>query len=118
VQKEMTAGMLFGYMGIALDKYALADQNFTMQFTLPNVNEQHTLQIRNGVLLVYEDWSAEQADVSVTCPKNALMYLMAGNAEAFAQAAKIEGDAELLTLFAENLTQVGHSFNGFNIVEP
>ena len=118
IQEEMTASMLFGYMGIALDKYALADQDFTMLFTLPNVNEQHTLQIKNGVLLVYENQSVEQADVSVTCPKNALLYLMAGNVEAFTQAAVIEGDADLLALFAENLTQISNTFSGFNIVEP
>ena len=118
IQKEMTASMLFGYMGIVLDKYALADQNFTMRFTLPNVNEQHTLQIKNGVLLVYENQTVEQADVSVTCPKNALLYLMAGNVGAFTQAAVIEGDAELLKLFAENLTQISNTFSGFNIVEP
>ena len=118
LQKEMTAGMLFGYMGIALDKHALADQNYTMQFTLPNVNEQHMLQIKNGVLLVYENRAAEQADVSIVCPKNALLYLMAGNVEAFTQVAVIEGDVELLTLFAENLTQINNAFSGFNIVEP
>jgi len=118
LQKEMTADMLFGYMGIALDKSALADRNFTMQFTLPNINEHYTLQVKNGVLLVYENRAAEQADVSVVCPKNALLYLMTGNAEAFAQASMIEGDVELLTLFAENLTQISNAFNGFNIVEP
>ena len=89
-----------------------------MQFTLPNVNEQYVLQIKNGVLLVYENRVAEQADVSVICPKNALLYLMAGNVEAFMQASVIEGNADLLVLFAENLTQVSMQFNGFNIVEP
>ena len=110
--------MLFGYMGITLDKSALADRNFTMQFTLPNINEHYTLQVKNGVLLVYENRTAEQTDVSVVCPKNALLYLMAGNVEAFKQVAAIEGDVELLTLFAENLTQISNAFNGFNIVEP
>ena len=47
-----------------------------------------------------------------------LLYLMAGNVEAFTQAAVIEGDAELLKLFAENLTQISNTFSGFNIVEP
>ena len=118
LQREMTADMLFGYMGITLDKSALADRNFTMQFTLPNINEHYTLQVKNGVLLVYENRTAEQTDVSVVCPKNALLYLMAGNVEAFKQVAAIEGDVELLTLFAENLTQISNAFNGFNIVEP
>ena len=118
LQREMTADMLFGYMGIALDKSALADRNFTMQFTLPNINEHYTMQVKNGVLLVYEIRTAEQTDVSVVCPKNALLYLMAGNVEAFTKTAAIEGDVDLLTLFAENLNQINNAFNGFNIVEP
>ena len=119
IQKEMTATMLFDYMGIMLDKAALAEECFTMAFTLPNVGEQHTLQVKNGVLLVYENTLLADADVSVTCPKNALLYLMQGNVEAFGQVAKIEGDTELLALFAENLIQLrGIDFIGFNIVEP
>ena len=34
------------------------------------------------------------------------------------QASVIEGNVDLLVLFAENLTQVSMQFNGFNIVEP
>ena len=84
--------MIFNYMGILLDKQALADADFTINFTLPNTGEQHMLQVKNGVVLVYENTLAENADVSVTCPKNALLFLMQGNLEAFQQAAKIEGD--------------------------
>lgn len=119
VQKEMTASMLFDYMGILLDKQALADQEFTISFALPDTNEQHTLQIKNGVVLVYEDTLLEVTDVTITCPKNALLLLMQGNMDAFGQAAKIEGDTELLKLFAENLNQFSATtFSGFNIVEP
>ena len=118
VSMEMTATMLFDYMGIRLDKEALAEACFTMAFTLPNVGEQHTLQVKNGVLLVYENTLLADADVSVTCPKNALLYLMQNNVDAFSQVAQIEGDVELLALFAENLNQLNSSFIGFNIVEP
>ena len=119
IQKEMTAVMAFEYMGILLDKQAFADQNFTINFILPNTGEQHMLQIKNGVLLIYEDAWGEDADVSVTCPKNALLYLLQGNADAFGQVANIDGDAELLKLFASNLNALSSiGFSGFNIVEP
>ncbi|MBP3501265.1 MAG: MBL fold metallo-hydrolase [Oscillospiraceae bacterium] len=119
IQKEMTAVMAFEYMGILLDKQAFADQNFTINFILPNTGEQHMLQIKNGVLLIYEDTLGEDADVSVTCPKNALLYLLQGNADAFGQVANIDGDAELLKLFASNLNALSSiGFSGFNIVEP
>ena len=116
---EMSASMMFDYMGILLDKQALADYNFTMNVTLPDVKEQHMLRIKDGVLLVYENTQSDAADVSVTCPKNALFYIITNNRENFAKTMKIEGKAELVTLLAENMNQVpvaGGSF--FNIIEP
>ncbi len=117
IQKEMTAAMLFDYMGIMLNKQALAEACFTVNFTLPDVGETHMVQVKNGVLLVYENTLGEEVDASVTCPKNALLYLLANQADAFAQAAQIEGDAQLLTMLAENLNEFS-GFAGFNIVEP
>ncbi len=119
VQKQMTAAMLFDYMGILLDKQALEDQCFAIAFSLNNPDGQYTLQVRNGVLLVYEGALLEDADVYVTCPKNALLLLLQGNVEAFGQASRIEGNAELLKLFSDNLNQFRPAeFIGFNIVEP
>ena len=119
VQMAMTASMIFDYMGILLDKQALEDRSFTIGFTLPDTQEQYMLQIINGVVLVYENAEDRDFDVSATCKKNALLYLLQRNADAFLQAAKVEGDTELLRLFADNLSALNNSgFNGFNIVEP
>lgn len=116
--KQMTPTMILEYMGIILDKQALADQEFTISFTLPDVGERHTLQVKNGVLLIYENTADEDADVAVTCPKNAMYYLLAGSYQGFQQAAQIEGDGELLKLLASNLNQGTEAFIGFDIVEP
>ena len=119
IQKEMTATMLFDYMGILLDKAALADRDFTIQFTLPDVGEQHALQVKNGVVLVYENTVREDADAAATCPKNALLYLVQGNVDAFTQVFRIEGDAAVLELLAANLTGLRDSnATLFNIIEP
>ena len=119
IQMEMTAAMLFDYMGIRLDKQALADQDFTIQFTLPNTGEQHALQVKNGVLLVYENTVREDAETSITCPKNALLYLLVGDLDAFRQVAKIEGDTAALELLATNMTALNNdTVTSFNIVEP
>lgn len=118
VQQEMTATMLFEYMGILLDKQALAEQSFTICFTLPDVGETHTVQVKNGVLLLYENAALADTDVSVTCPKNALLYLIAGSFDSFAKAAQIKGDEQPLRQLAENLNQLSKEFSGFNIVEP
>lgn len=117
-QKEMTATMIFRYMGILLDKQAMAKEAFCVAFTLPDVGEVHRIEIRNGVLLLYENADGEAGDVSVTCPKNALLYLLAGSFDSFAQAAQIKGDSARLRQLAENLNQLSAEFSGFNIVEP
>ncbi|MBQ3109505.1 MAG: MBL fold metallo-hydrolase [Clostridia bacterium] len=119
VQKEMTADMIFDYMGILLDKQALLGKDFTMNVILPDVQEQHMLQIKSGVLLHYKGTLAEDADVTVTCPKNALLLIMRNNADGLAQASKVEGNTALLTEFIKSLDQLDLSTApNFNIIEP
>ena len=116
---EMTATMMFDYMGILLDKQALADQDFTINVILPNVGEQHMLRIKNGVLLVFENTQADDADVTITCPKNALFYVIQGNEAAMAQAIQVQGDASLLSMLAQSMNQFSLAAPpAFNIVEP
>ena len=117
--REMTADMLFDYMAILLDKQALANQSFTMNVSLTDTGERYMLRVRSGVLLVYDDAHAEAADVSITCPKGALLLILGNDQVHMANAIAVEGDAALLTLLAENLNQVPIlETNGFNIIEP
>ena len=117
--REMTAPMMFDYMGILLDKQALADYDFTVNVSLPDVSQQYMLQIKNGVVLVYKDTLSDKADVSVTCPKNALFYIITNDQENMAKTLKVEGNSKLLALLAENMNQVPVSGpSAFNIIEP
>ena len=117
--KALSAPMLFDYMAIVMDKQALADRDFTMNVILPDVGEQHMLRVKNGVLLVYADTLSDDADVSITCPKNALFAILTNNQETVAKAVKVEGSAELLTLMMENMNQLPITgTNPFNIIEP
>ena len=119
IRMEMYASMMFDYMGILLDKQAMADENFTIAFHLTDTKEQYMIQIKNGVVLPYVNSSGEGADVTVTTAKNALLYLMGGQVEAFMQVAKVEGDTDKLLLFGSNLNQLDkNKYFGFNIVEP
>ena len=118
ILKEMTPEMIFDYMAILMDKQALSDQNFTMNVTLIDVGEQYALHVKNGVLLVYENTLKKDADVSITCPKNALLYVLTNNAEGMA-AVPVQGDASLLTLMMESMNQFQLAgINPFNIIEP
>ena len=117
--REMTPEMIFGYMGIILDKYAVQDENIIVNLTVFDLGEQYILNFRNGVLLTEKGIHSEEADVSVTCPKLALLYLIQGNFEEFKKVAKIEGDIEKLSYIVENLNELSDSETGFfNIVEP
>ena len=117
--KALSAPMLFDYMAIVMDKQALADEDFTVNVTLPDVSERHMLRVKNGVLLVYKNTLSDSADVSITCPKNALFAILTNNQETVAKAVQIEGRAELLTRMMENMNQFQITgTNPFNIVEP
>ncbi len=118
VMMEMTPEMLFDYMAILMDKQMMAEQNFTVNVTLADLQKQYVLQVKNGVLLVYENARREDADVSVTCPKNALLYIIGGNVKAL-DGIPMEGDAELIALLARSMNQFPtQGVMPFNIVEP
>lgn len=115
---QMTSTMFFDYMAIMMDKSALKSYDFMINVTLPDVGEQHVLHIKNGVLLVYENTRREDADVSLTCPKNALFYILQNNTEGLS-ALPMEGNADLIFLLAESMNQFSLAgINPFNIVEP
>lgn len=117
--REMTASMMFDYMGILLDKKAMEEYDFMINIILTDTNEKYTLRIKNGVVLVLDDTQTDEADITITCPKNAMFLLLQNNPEGLDQAAQIEGDTELLHTFMDNLNQfsMGKLAN-FNIVEP
>lgn len=116
--KELTPAMLFDYMAILVDKQALAEYNFAINITLTDVEAQYVLSVKNGVLLVYENTTWEDADASLVCPKNGLLYILSNNAEGLA-ALPVTGDASLLTLLAENMNQFDLAgIVPFNIIEP
>ena len=119
VQKQMTASMLFDYMAILLDKEAMADKDFVMNVTLPDVREEYMLRIRHGVVLFYENTLGEAPDVSITCPKNALFLILQNKLDAAPEAIQVEGNTELLDLFMANLNQFSTmEAAAFDLVEP
>ncbi len=116
---NMTTSMSFDYMGIVMDKKAMSDVDFSMNFTIEDTGEQYLIKIVSGVLLQFEGAYDEAADVSVTTQKNALILLLRNNFEGFRAAAKIEGNTALLEKFAANMTELTLGVPAsFNIVEP
>ena len=110
--------MLFDTFAIRLNKAVFADYDIEMNIIVSDIGENHTLRIKNGVVLVYENSLAEDAEVSITCPKNAFLLLINGNIDQFKGIAKVEGDVEIFNLFVENLNELSNGPETFNIVEP
>ncbi|MCR5211608.1 MAG: MBL fold metallo-hydrolase [Lachnospiraceae bacterium] len=117
--RNLTPVMSFDYMGILLDREAMADQNYTIAFKLNDISEEYTVCVCYGALLYTKGTLPKNPDVTVTCPKNALLYLANGQGDEFMKAAKIEGNTNAFEKLAASLTNIGSgSRGGFNIIEP
>lgn len=117
--KNMTAEMIFDYVGILLDKHSISKENFTINVNLTDTNEKIMLRFNNGALLQYHNTSSDSADLTITCPKNALALILQKDMEKIGASMKLEGDVSKLKLIVNNLNQFDVSANAdFNIVEP
>lgn len=116
---NLTPEMTFDYMGILLDRKAVADKSFTIAFKLNDTSEDYTVCVRYGALLYTKGTITSNPDVTVTCPKKALLYLANGQGEDFMKAADVKGDKASFELLTGALTNIGSgSRGGFNIIEP
>lgn len=117
---NLTSDMMFDYMGIVMDKKVMGEYDITINLDLVDVGETIMLRLKNGAILPHVGMQAENPDISLTGPKNAIFLLMAGQKEMLLQAMKVEGDVELLQKLMASFTEItlGESMRPFNIVEP
>lgn len=117
---NISADNIFDYIGIALDKEAMADKDITVNVVLTDLNRQYMLKFKNGVLLKYEGTLSDEADVTIKTVRKALLLMMGGSFEQFSEKAVIEGDKEQLKLIMSNLNRLSieNADRFFNIIEP
>ena len=117
---NISADNIFDYIGIALDKEAMADKDITVNVVLTDLNRQYMLKFKNGVLLKYEETLSDEADVTIKTVRKALLLMMGGSFEQFSEKAVIEGDKEQLKLIMSNLNRLSieNADRFFNIIEP
>jgi len=117
--KNMTAANIFDYIGILLDKQAMANYDFTVNITIADTQQRFILQFKNGAVLQYENAADTKAALSITTSKNAIFYILQNQLSKLNEVAKIEGNTELLKLIMDNLNQFSlNTTPNFNIVEP
>lgn len=117
--KNMTPPMIFNYMGILLDKHALAQEEFKINITMTDTEEQYLLHLKNGVLLYYEGGHADEAVLTISCPEKALLLFLSGDFDSLQKAMHAEGNTEVLKKIMKNLNQFNlNATESFNLIEP
>ena len=111
--------MIFDYAAILLDKNAISNENFKINFVIADTQEKILLHFNNGALLQYANMNSDEAELTVTCPRKALTLIIQKDMEKITASMKLEGDASKLELIVDNLNQFDSAGNAnFNIAEP
>ena len=117
IRANMTTEMILDFIGIALDKTALADQDIKVNFTATDTGEKYLLRFRYGPLLHFEGLQDEDAALTIKGPRQVLLLLMGGSSEKVKQAASVTGDIALLDTLCGVFTQF-ETAGKFNVIEP
>lgn len=119
ILRNITAEMVFDYIGILLDKEALSNEDFKINVVFADTNERIMLHFNNGALLQYANADSDDADLTITCPKAALALILQKDMNKIKASMKLEGDISKLELIVNNLNQFDTSASAdFNIIEP
>ncbi len=117
--KNLTPKMLFDYMGILMDKEAMSEEDFTVNFTFTDLKEQYKIRVVDGVILKFANDSDPEAEISISGEKNKISAILGGDVETLQKVVQVTGDVELLTKFMSNLNELTDSSkSSFNIIEP
>ena len=117
VRDHMTTEMLWDYLGIVLDKSAMADDDLRINVKLTDTGETFLLRVVHGPLLHFPGVQDDSADVTIAGPGAAMFALMGGDMAQLKQYIQVTGDEAALEHFMANI-HVGVGVPPFNIVEP
>lgn len=117
VRNNLTADMLWDFLGITLGKDAMGELDVKINVTLTDLNKHYLLRIKNGPLLHFEDAQADDAQITLVGPKAALLLLISHDLDLLKQHVQVAGDEELLTRIMESMTPM-QSIGEFDIIEP
>jgi alkyl sulfatase BDS1-like metallo-beta-lactamase superfamily hydrolase len=81
--------MAFDYIGIIMDKKAMENENYTIEFEFTDSKEIYTVYMRYGALLYAKGKGRADSDITVKCPKKMLLLLAAQQADAFRKKAEV-----------------------------
>ncbi|MCL2087205.1 MAG: MBL fold metallo-hydrolase [Oscillospiraceae bacterium] len=123
ITRSLEPYMVFEYLGIRLDSNAAQDINLKANINLTG-DKSYLLTVKSGVILYQENVSDENADVTITMPRQAVSLLTVPNlgegneSEQVAQmnaVVTIDGDKEAFMEIYKHLVEFD---TGFNVIEP
>ena len=117
VRNNMTIEMLWDYLGIALDKDAMADDDLRINVRLTDTGETFLLRFVHGALLHFAGMQDDSADVTLAGPKAAMFALMGKELAQLRRYVQATGDEAALERFMTSI-HTGRGIPAFNIVEP
>ena len=111
MMQDMTMSMILDYVAIRNDDFAAQNADVKINLVITDTDESFFVERRHGVILVFNDETRDNADLSFTCTKMQFIALLAGQSPEV----KLEGNITALRklfAFCENFTP------DFNIIEP
>ena len=111
--RSMQPNMIFDYLGIRIDSNAAQDINMTINVVFLG-DESYVLTVKSGVVLYRQGGPAQNADVTITVPREAAVALLSVDGLS-SEYVSIEGDRDaLLALYGYMV-----AFSPvFGIIEP
>lgn len=111
---SMTMEMMLDYLGILMDANAAQDTDITVNLAFAD-DEPYLLSIRSGVVLYQKGILSDQADATLTMPRQGMLGILSKDRDIVEQAISIEGDSSVIDKLTAHLV----AFDAFfNIVEP
>lgn len=117
IRNNLTPEMLWDFLGICLDKDAVAGIDAKINVHLTDYDQHVLVRVKNGPLLHFDGIQADDADITLAGPKAAMLLLMGHDVERAKAALRFSGDEALLARIMDAM-KPPTGISPFNIVEP
>ena len=117
IRNNPTPDMLWDFLGICIDKDAMADVDAKINVRLTDQGQDVLVRVKNGPLLHFDGIQADDADITLAGPKLAMLLLMSHDVAHAKAALSFSGNEDLLVRIMDAM-QPPTGISPFNIIEP
>lgn len=117
IRNNLTPEMLWDFLGICIDKDAMADVDAKINVHLTDLDQHVLVRVKNGPLLHFDGIQAEDPVITLAGPKLAMLLLMSHDVERAKAALHFSGDEGMLVRIMDAM-RPPTGISPFNIIEP